>query len=177
MGRDDVVLHIRAWPLELVNREPLNPVITAEHIADLRAQVTPDLFAGFDPNHFPHTSLPALAVAAAAYRRDDRIGEAVSLALRDVLFEEGDDISRPDVLTRIAAGHSVGPVGPDDDQAVLADWREGQSRAVKGSPHFFCGEHEVFCPSLDISKGQAGQLQVRRNVDALDAFLAECLEG
>ena len=177
MGRDDVVLRIRAWPLELVNGEPLDPSVTAEHIADLRTQVAPDLFAGFDPRHFPRTSLPALAVATTAYRRDDRTGEVVSFALRDALFEEGCDISRPEVLARIAATHGIGPIGPEDDRAVLAEWQEGRSRSVKGSPHFFCGEREVFCPSLDIEKDEAGQLQIQRNAEDLDAFLVGCLQA
>lgn len=172
----DAVLRVRAWPLELVNGKPLDPRTTAEHVADLRAQVAPDLFAGFDPDHFPRTSLPALAVALAAYRQSDRTGEVVSLALRDALFEEGRDISRPEVLTRLAERHGVGPPGPDDDRAVLAEWRDGQARSVKGSPHFFCGGRDVFCPSLDIAKDNTGHLQIQRNIDALDRFLTECLE-
>jgi predicted DsbA family dithiol-disulfide isomerase len=176
LGRDDVVLRVRAWPLELVNGEPLDPTITAEHVDDLRTQVASDLFAHFDPDHFPRTSLRALAVAAVAYRRDDGIGEAVSLALRDALFEEGCDISRADVLASVANAHGVGDSGPEDDRAVLAEWREGESRGVIGSPHFFCRELEVFCPSLDISKDEAGQLHVRRDTGALDAFLTECFK-
>lgn len=103
LGRDDVIVRVRAWPLELVNGVPLDPTITAEHVDDLPAQVASDLFCDFDPGQFPRTSLPALAVAAAAYSRDDRTGEAVSVALRDALFEEGRDISRPDVLASVAS--------------------------------------------------------------------------
>jgi 2-hydroxychromene-2-carboxylate isomerase len=176
VGREDVRLRVRAWPLELVNGEPLDPTITAEHVDDLRTQVASDLFAGFDPDRFPRTSLPALAVSAAGYRRDDRIGEAVSLALRDALFEEGCDISRTDVLARVTRAHGVRDSGPEDDRAVLAEWREGESRGVKGSPHFFCRGLDRFCPSLDISKDETGELHVRRDTEALDAFLAECFK-
>ena len=176
LGRDDVVVRVRAWPLELVNGAPLDPTVTAKHVEDLRTQVASDLFAHFDPDHFPHTSLPALAVAAAAYRRDDKTGEAVSLALRDVLFEEGRDISSTDVLASVANAHGlVGPAA-GDDEAVRVEWHEGEARGVKGSPHFFCGDVEAFCPSLDISKGEEGQLHLRRNMEALNAFLAECFE-
>jgi hypothetical protein len=156
-----------------VNGEPLDPVTTAEHVADLRAPAAPELFAGFDPDHFPPTSLPALAVATAAYRRNDRIGEAVSLALRVRSSGKAATSPVPTLLARIAETHRVGAVGPDDDRALLAEWRDGQSRAVKRSPHFVCGEGEVFCPSLDISKDEAGQLQVRRNIESLDVFLAK----
>jgi predicted DsbA family dithiol-disulfide isomerase len=176
LGRDDVVLRVRAWPLELVNGEPLDPTITAAHVDDLRSQVASDLFAHFDAHHFPHSSLPALAVAAAAYRRGDRIGEAVSLALRAALFEDGRDISRPDALARVADAHGVGDADPGDDRAVLRDWREGESRGVKGSPHFFCGDLEAFCPSLEIYRDRDDQLHVRRDTEALDAFLAECFK-
>ena len=130
----------------------------------------------FDLSHFPRTSLPALAVAAAAYRHSDRTGEAVSLALRDSLFETGLDISRPDVLVGVANAHGVGEIIPEDDKAVQADWREGRSRGVKGSPHFFCGEIDAFCPSFDITRDREGHIHLRRNAEALDVFLTECFK-
>jgi len=177
LGRDDVVLRVRAWPLELVNGAPLDAAVTAERVDALRSQVAPDLFTNFDPEHFPSTSLPALAFAAAAYRRDDRTGEAVSFALRDALFEEGRDISSPDVLFEVAAAHGLGDPTTEDSEGVLSDWRGGRERGVKGSPHFFCGSIQAFCPSLDLFKDEEGQLHLRRNTEELEAFLAECLEG
>jgi len=176
LGRGDVTVRVRAWPLELVNGQPLDPTTTAEHVGALRAQVAPDLFKRFDLHHFPTTSLPALALAAAAYRRDDTTGETLSLALRDALFEEGRDISDPAVLARVANVHGVGHPIPEDDKAVRSEWQQGKSRGVKGSPHFFCGEVEAFCPSLDIAKDGDGELHIRRNMETLDAFLAECFK-
>ncbi len=176
LGRDDVVVRIRAWPLELVNKQPLDPTTTATHVDALRAQVASDLFAGFDADHFPQTSLPALALAAAAYRRDDRIGEAVSFALRDALFEDGRDISDPKVLASVADINGIGGPLPEDERAVRTEWQEGKSRGVEGSPHFFCGEVGSFCPSLNIAKDKEGELQIRRDMDALDAFLAQCFK-
>jgi predicted DsbA family dithiol-disulfide isomerase len=166
---------VRAWPLELVNGSPLDPRATAEHVDALRAQVAPDLFAGFDAEHFPRTSLPALALAAAAYRRSDAIGEAVSLALRDAIFEEGRDISCPDVLADVASAHGIGESGPEDDEAVRAEWREGRSRGVKGSPHFFCGKVDAFCPSLLITKDEKNEIHIGRNTAMLESFLATCV--
>src|SRR5579872_4650064 len=107
LGRDDVTIRVRSWPLELVNNAPLDVDTTAQHIAELREQVATGLFAGFDRDHFPATTLPALALAVAAYRRDGRMGEAVSLALRDALFEQGQDVSRDDVLSRVARAHGL----------------------------------------------------------------------
>ena len=177
LGREDVALDIRAWPLELVNGTPLDPETTADHVRDLRAQVAPDLFRHFDPNHFPSTCLPALACVHAAYRKDLRTGEAVSLALRDALFEKGLDISRQDVLSEVARANGFGASDAADEKSVLTDWHEGVKRGVKGSPHFFCGDHDAYCPSLDISKDGKGRLDVNTNLDDLDAFLSECFKG
>jgi predicted DsbA family dithiol-disulfide isomerase len=156
-----------------VNGVPLDPATTNEHVNELRTQVAPNLFAHFDLDHFPHTSLPALALAAAAYRKGDHAGEAVSLALRDALFEKGQDISHPGVLARIAEEYRVASSSEDLD-AVVAEWHQGQSRGVKGSPHFICASAEAFCPSLDISKDHDGHLRMRRNTQALDQFLQVC---
>jgi len=176
-GAGDVLLHLRAWPLQLVNGAPLDPEITAAHVRELQTQVAPHLFGGFDPNHFPRTSLPALACVHSAYRRDLKTGEAMSLALRDALFEEGLDISRPDVLSGLAASLDVGPYGAADEQAVLRDWEDGVRRGVKGSPHFYCRGFDAFCPSLDISRSEDGELIVRNDTAVLDRFLTRCFES
>ena len=47
------VVRVRAWPLEWLNGAPLDPDIVAREIDALRAQVAPDLFAGFDAATFP----------------------------------------------------------------------------------------------------------------------------
>jgi 2-hydroxychromene-2-carboxylate isomerase len=174
---EDAVLHVRSWPLELVNEAPLDPKTTAHHVQELRTQVAPDLFRRFDPNHFPTTTLPALAWVHAAYKMDMKRGEAVSLALRNALFENGVDISDPDALSDIVRAEGVGSCDATDEQAVLADWHEGKERGVIGSPHFFCGDADAFCPSLDISKDRTGHLEVKRNMKVLDAFLESCFKG
>lgn len=174
LKREDVLLHVRAWPLELVNGAPLVSETTARHVQELRTQVTPELFLGFDPSHFPTTTLPALAWVHAAYEMGMKRGEDVSLALRNALFEDGIDISDPDALSDIARAEGVDSFGVTDERAVVADWREGTERGVEGSPHFFCGDADAFCPSLDISKDGTGHLDVRRNMDVLDAFLENC---
>jgi predicted DsbA family dithiol-disulfide isomerase len=176
LAREDMTVRVRAWPLELVNDAPLDVATTAIHIAELREQVVPHLFAGFDPNNFPRTTLPALAVVAGAYRKDDHTGEAVSLALRDALFEEGLDISSPEILAKVARTHKLGAASAPDPGAVLVDWHEGRSRGVKGSPHFFCGDDlDSFCPSLIITKDALGRVHLKRDTEALDSFLRQCL--
>lgn len=175
LGRNDVALIVRAWPLELVNGVPLDVEATADHVADLRAQVAPGLFAGFDPATFPSTTLPALALASAAYHRNAIVGEAVSLDLRDALFERGLDVSDPEVLRDVALSFDLDPSATLDDAPVLNEWRSGQERGVKGSPHFFCGANEAFCPTLDIARDAKGHLLLQRNSRALASFLDECL--
>ena len=178
-GRSDVAIWVRAWPLELVNGTPLHATVTGEHAEDLRDQVAPDLFSHLDVDRFPTSTLEALALALAlanrAYRTDLQVGERVSFALRDALFEEGRDISDPVTLDYLA--HDLGIVMPyDTDRAtVLADWDEGQRRGVRGSPHFFCGDADVFCPTLDISKDPVEGMSVVRDLSRLTELLEGCL--
>jgi predicted DsbA family dithiol-disulfide isomerase len=169
-GHTDVAIRVRAWPLELVNDEPLDPIMIGEEIAALRAQVAPDLFNGFDPNHFAATSIPALMLAAAGYEHSLAAGEQISLALRDALFERGADISDPDVVARLAAATGIDVPLASMRAQILADWHEGQRRGVIGSPHFFRGDKGVFCPSLDISHTQ-GQLRITGDPVVFDALL------
>jgi predicted DsbA family dithiol-disulfide isomerase len=173
--RSDVAIRVRAWPLELVNGAPLEPAVTQEHVDDLRRQVAPDLFAHLGLDRFPTSTLEALALANRAYRTDLVLGERVSFALRDALFEEGRDISDPLILEDLA--HDLGVDMPDesDRAAVRADWNEGAQRGVLGSPHFFCGDADVFCPSLDITKDPVQGLSVVRDVSRLTAFVERCL--
>jgi predicted DsbA family dithiol-disulfide isomerase len=170
LGRDDVVVRVRAWPLELVNREPLGAALVAEEIQALREAVAPDLFVGFNLERFPSTSLPALMLAAAAYRRDDRAGEQVSLALRTALFEDGRDIADPAELACIADAVEMEPPGPDAEQAIHDDWEEGIRRGVVGSPHFFVDQQGFFCPTLAIKRVN-GHLRITSDPDGFAAFV------
>jgi predicted DsbA family dithiol-disulfide isomerase len=147
---------VSSWPLELVNAEPLRGAALAPKIAALQASVAPALFAGFDPEHFPETSLPALALVAAGYRHDAAAGERLSLAVRTALFEEGADIADPVVLDALATECGLpGLVG--DDQQVIDDWHRGEALHVTGSPHFFLpGGGDYFCPALSIGHGESG---------------------
>ncbi len=62
-----------------------------------------------------------------------------------------------------------------DRAGVLADWHEGGRRGVLGSPHFFCGDTDVFCPSLDITKDPMEGVSIVRDASRLTEFLAHCL--
>ena len=113
----------------------------ALHISELRKQIDPKLFAGFRPSAFPATTLPALELAAHAYRQDPAVGEEpASFALRHALFEEGRDPSMGDVLKEIAEQVGMEDMPRDDHhhRLVFEEWHEGQRRGVEGSPHFFC---------------------------------------
>ncbi|MGZ4704200.1 MAG: DsbA family oxidoreductase [Acidimicrobiales bacterium] len=172
-GRQDIGLRVRAWPLEVVNGQPLDPRFIAEEVDEVRTQVAPTLFTGFTESTFPSTSLPALAVAAAGYRAGLAVGEQVSLALRDLLFERGEDISDPDVLARFAADHGI-QTGDDDLAAVRADHAEGIRRGVIGSPHFFTPAGGFFCPALDVSRDDRGHLRILADPDGFESFISSC---
>src|SRR5690606_28954536 len=129
-----------AWPLELVNGSPTDVGLISEEIDALRREAGHDLFRGFDPTAYPRTTLPAMALATVAYRRDLATGEAVSLDLRSAVFEEGLDVADESVLSAIADRHEVPMPSEADLQAPVEDWHAGRVRGVVGSPHFFVGD-------------------------------------
>jgi len=174
LGRDDIRLWVRAWPLELVNGTPLDPHFISEEIDDIRAQLAPDAFVGFTEACFPATSVPALALTAAAYDKDVATGEAVALALRNLLFEQGIDIADLEVLARLAAEHGLHGVDLADPGPVLADHADGAARGVVGSPHFFTSAGGFFCPSLDVHRDAAGHLRITADADGFERFIATC---
>ena len=162
-GVSEPRLRIRAWPLELVNGAPLDPHHIAAEITALRDSVRPDLFAGFSVESFPQTSMAAFALTAAADRTGDPvIIEEVGMALRHAVFEEGIDIGQPDLVAPIAARFGLEPLDRESTTAaVRADWQEGASRGVVGSPHFFTDDGgSWFCPGLDISRDSRGDFVV-----------------
>jgi predicted DsbA family dithiol-disulfide isomerase len=152
-GADEVLLRVRAWPLELVNGEPLAAAVVAEEIDDLRAQVAGDLFTGFAVESFPTSTIAPLALAAVAYDLGLVTGESVSLALRHALFERGRPVGDPEVLAAIAADHVLAVPDPATASALVErDLTEGRERGVIGSPHFFLGDGSWFCPGLGIER-------------------------
>lgn len=182
----EVLLHVRAWPLELVNGSPPAAGLLAEEIEALRSQVGPDLFAGFDPAAVPSTTLPALALGLAAYDLGAAVGEQVALALRHAFFEEGRAIGAPTVLADLAAEYGVDPDAIQNHARVRADYAEGTRRAVKGSPHFFVGgatadesgdepgdDEGFFCPGLDITHGASG-FHIEVASEDFAAFVERC---
>ena len=174
LGRDDVRLHVRSWPLELVNGAPMDPTFIAEEVDDIRSGFDDSLFVGFRAESFPATSLPAFALTVAAYQRDVATGEAVSLAVRDLLFERGVDVADTAVLADLAEEHGVA-ADLQDHAAVLAEYRVGQQRGVVGSPHFFTPGGDFFCPSLDVSRDAGGHLRITADPAGFDDFVSACL--
>jgi predicted DsbA family dithiol-disulfide isomerase len=166
-------LRVRAWPLELVNGAALPAALVAQRVDELRAQVAPDFFRGFDRDLVPHSSMPAFELAATAYEVGDDTGERVSLAIREAFFEEGLDISSPAVLDRIAASAGVTVHRADAERLVLHDYEEGIRRGVRGSPEFYLDGRGWFCPSLRIERVD-GTLVIEPNPHAIEAFLAAC---
>src|SRR6476659_9480794 len=166
------LLRVRAWPLELVNGEPLDPEVVARHVDELREQVAPDLFGAFEPELLPRSAMPSLELVAAAYRLGDAAGERMSLLVRDALFEQGLDLSQPDVLASMAATEGIASTS-DAEQLVLDDYEEGKRRGVRVSPEFFLDGRGWYCPSLQIDKvGES--LRIQPDIAEIQAFLAAC---
>lgn len=162
-GLSEPRLRIRAWPLELINGQPLDPDHIAAEIVALRKSVRPDLFAGFSVDTFPNTSMAAFALTAAADRTGDpALIEAVGMALRDAVFEHGLDIGRTEVVRSVADRFGLTPSDAEaTEAAVRADWDEGKRRGVVGSPHFFTPDGGGwFCPGLAISRDEVGAFVV-----------------
>jgi predicted DsbA family dithiol-disulfide isomerase len=170
-GRSTPVLRIRPWPLEWVNGAPLDAAHVGAEVRALRAQVTPDLFEGFDAGVFPATSLPGFRLVEAAYSVDQGTGERLSLALRGALFEDGRDIAEAAVLAEIAAAHGVGVPDETAEREVRRAFTEGRERGVQGSPHFFVGGSSAFCPLLDIRRDNVGELHITLDPIAVDELL------
>lgn len=171
LGREDVRIRVRSWPLELVNGKPVDGTFIGEEIDEIKPQVAPDLFRGFDATCFPASSFPGLALTSAAYAADDATGESVAMELRRLLFEEGEDVADPNILEKVAARHGLADLGNPD--AVLAEYAEGRARHVVGSPHFFVDGTSVFCPTLDIKRVD-GALQVNVDMTAFAQLVATC---
>lgn len=175
--RADVVLRVRAWPLELVNGRPLDAEFIAEEVDDLRAQVAPGAFANFQQSAFPNSTLPAMCLVAAAGDNLE-LAETLSLEVRTALFEDGLNVANPDVLAAIAARHQMRWKGDTDQLAELTevihdDWEEGRRRGVIGSPHFFTPSGGFFCPALDVGRDHQGHLKVHEDPEGFESFVAE----
>ncbi len=166
-------IRVRAWPLELVNGAPMDVEKTTHHVQDLREQLGLALFRGYDPDNFPTTTLSGLAFVAAAERVSEGGGEAASFRIRESLWEQGRDVGDDAVVAGLADEFGV-TITDADRQAVLDDWHDGQRRGVKGSPHFFCGDRDEFCPSLAMQRDDDGDLHVAPDPQRLEVFLQGC---
>ena len=170
--REDVAIRVRAWPLELVNGEQVPQALLIEEVAELRQTVAPDLFTAFNPELFPMSSLPALALGAAAYGIDLQSGERVTLALRDALFEEGRDLTDAAELRRIGRMSALDDIRAGEAD-VQTDYAEGRARGVIGSPHFFVDGEGFFCPTLAIERVD-GDLSVSFDAEGFEEFMDRC---
>lgn len=171
-GESGVEIVIRAWPLEWVNGTPLEAEAVSAKIAALREQLGTTAFGGFRVAAWPTTTIPALNLAAAGYGVDSATGLAVSLGLRDALFEHGRDVGDLEVLASIAGEFGLEPPGADADPRVTADYEEGTRRGVRGSPDFWVGGAEFFCPALVLGHDDHG-LTAEFDVAGLEAFMAQ----
>jgi 2-hydroxychromene-2-carboxylate isomerase len=174
-GDSPPTMTARAWPLEVVNGRGMDAGHAAENAHALRAQVAPHLFAGVDHWTFPSTTLPALSAVACATEHDPSLGMALHMALRRALFEEGFDIGDGAVIATLEHDLGLDAHDPEFGAALVArDYAVGLARGVLGSPHFFCDEVDLFCPTLALSRDAEGSLDAAVTIDRLRAFLSNC---
>jgi predicted DsbA family dithiol-disulfide isomerase len=166
----NVPILVRAWPLELVNGVPLDPAVTASHVAELRRDIAPELFGGFRPEVLPRSTMKALALVEAVNDVDPWFGERISLDLRDILFEQGQRLD-VDMLRLLAAEAGLDPSVLDDRARVDARLAEGRRLGVQGSPHVFVNGSGFFCPLLDIEKDPSGGLHIHERLERLEQLL------
>lgn len=169
---EPVEVIVRAWPLEWVNDAPLAVDAVLAKAAALTDQLGVDDFSGLRSDAWPASTIPALNLTASGYERDSATGLAVSLDLRAALFERGEDVGDPEVLAQIAATHGLSAPRAAASEAVQADYDSGLARGVKGSPHFFVGSDDFFCPALDLGHDADGHLTARFDADMLAEFFA-----
>ncbi len=168
---EPVAVVVRAWPLEWVNGEPLDSDGVAAKIDALTAQLDLELFTGFRADRWPTTSIAALNLADNAYAVDADLGLVVSLQLRDLLFEQGQDIADPAVLAELAKAHGLTPPKTDPVDGVRADFDEGRSRGVRGSPDFWIDGDDFFCPTLELGHDDSDSLKAQFDASGLQTML------
>ena len=176
--RGDVVIRVRAWPLELVNSGPMDQAKRSHTPSTCASRSRQRCSRTLRPSHSRRPTLDALALVERAYAIDGQLGERASFEVRDAMFEGGRDISDHGVLTDLGGRWGVGEISDDDRALVVQSWHDGQVHGVRGSPHFFSGDLESFCPSLRIRRidpdhGAQIELDARR----LDEFLDACLDS
>lgn len=168
----EIEVKVRAWPLEWVNGSMADPVAIGDKIALITEQLSVTDFDGFRTDRWPRTTIPALNLAAAGYEIDPATGLAASLHLRSLVFEHGRDVSDSDVLAEVAASFGLPVPQTDPSPWVVADYEDGKRRGVRGSPDFFVGDDEFFCPSLDLGHTDDGTLTSSFDADGLRQLIA-----
>ncbi len=174
LGRGDVPIIVRSWPLEWVNDAPMTQAKALGNCDALRRQVAGNHFTNKQLMNFPSTTLDALTLIAQAYEQDVIAGEKSSIVVREAIFEHGNDVTGHSVLHGIAASLGISYAPDADHVSVHRDWEEGKARDVVGSPHFFNGSVGVFCPSLQLTRTEDSGLIIQTNAEKLVAFLTTC---
>lgn len=167
---EQIEIVARAWPLEWVNGTPLEAASVEQKIGALRDQLGIELFAKFDPDAWPASTIPALNLAAEGFAVDTATGLGVSLAVRDALFEEGRDVGDPEVLAALAERFGLDAPAEEATDRVRSEFDEGRRRGVRGSPDFWLGDAEFFCPSLTLGNDD-GVLTAEFDGDGMQHFL------
>ena len=144
---DDVVLHHRFFPLEIVNGRP-TPKRTLDAEIPVAGALAPG--AGWQmwrgrTYEYPVTTLPALEAVAAAAEQGAEAAAKLDRALRVAFFGRSLCISMRHVILEVAANCegvdaetlAVELDGGRHRATIMRDKEVVEGSKVKGSPHFF----------------------------------------
>ncbi|HWL64732.1 MAG TPA: DsbA family protein [Actinomycetota bacterium] len=166
---EEVTLDMRAFPLEVFNRQP-----TPKKILDAEISVA----GGLDPDagwqmwqgaesEYPVTMLPALEAVQAAKRQSLRASEELDRALRVALFAQSRTISMRHEILAVAKkcdrvdeaelGRALDTGSARSE--VMAQQKQAERDEVKGSPHDFLPDgSDVHNPGLELKwHGEHGE--------------------
>lgn len=142
-----VTLDHRAFPLELLNRQPTPKAIVDAEIPVVGA-LAPDfgftLWTGPDAG-YPGTVLLALEAVQAAKEQSLAASDRLDLALRRALFVEGRHVGMRhvvlDAAVKVPEVDAAALESALDEgrgrRAVIDQWRAVPDAGIKGSPHLF----------------------------------------
>lgn len=154
LGLEEIVLDVRAFPLEVFNSRP-TPKRTLDAEIPVAGGLSPD--AGWQlwarqPFEYAVTTLPAMESVYAAKVQSVRGAETLDRLLRKAFFGESRTISMRHVILDVARSVpelDLDRLAKDLDSGTFRrnlfdDFELAKTSAVKGSPHFFAPDGSDF---------------------------------
>jgi predicted DsbA family dithiol-disulfide isomerase len=163
--RERATLRIRPFPLELIDGESAPRDILEQEWWLAAIQEPTAIFAPYQSDDWPTTTLPAFQAAWCAARQGEEAHTAYDLRVRQAFFAEGRNIGRWDVLREIAAEVGLDRQRFDQDvasgealPAVVEESQHGREHyRVRGTPTLMLADgtkvrHPIAYPRMEERK-------------------------